>query len=244
MTDPIPETLQQRFQRVLNRIHQAEAASNRAPGSVSLLAVSKTKSLEEIAALADLGQRCFGENYLQEALQKIDRLRDRELEWHFIGRIQSNKTRPIAENFAWVHSLASLKHATRLSDQRPPHLPPLNICLQVNSSGETSKDGYSEEALREEFEAYTRLPNIRVRGLMTIPAPATEETAQHQPFQRLRWLRDELQGAKTPLDTLSMGMSKDLEAAIEEGATIIRIGTAIFGPRQYNQQGSHPSKAG
>ncbi|MEW8508309.1 MAG: YggS family pyridoxal phosphate-dependent enzyme [Candidatus Thiodiazotropha sp.] len=244
MTDPIPNTLQQRYQSVLNRIHKAEAASNRAAGGVSLLAVSKTKSVAEIASLANLGQRCFGENYLQEALRKIDRLRDRALEWHFIGRIQSNKTRPIAENFSWVHSLASLKHATRLSEQRPPHLPPLNICLQVNTSGETSKDGYSEARLREEFEAYTRLPNIRIRGLMTIPAPAAEETAQHRPFERLRLLRDELQLAQTPLDTLSMGMSEDLEAAIAEGATIIRIGTAIFGPRHYNQRGSHPSKAG
>ncbi|MEW8553186.1 MAG: YggS family pyridoxal phosphate-dependent enzyme [Candidatus Thiodiazotropha sp.] len=235
MTDPNLTRLQQRYQRVLNRIRQAEAACNRPPGGVRLLAVSKTKSMEEIAALADLGQGDFGENYLQEALQKIDRLRDRGLEWHFIGRIQSNKTRPIAENFHWVHSLASLKHAARLSDQRPPGLPPLNVCLQVNTSGEASKDGYREEALREEFEAYTRLPNLRIRGLMTIPAPAAGETAQHQPFERLRLLRDELMRAETPLDTLSMGMSEDLEAAIAEGATIIRIGTAIFGPRQYNQ---------
>ncbi|MBT2969534.1 MAG: YggS family pyridoxal phosphate-dependent enzyme [Candidatus Thiodiazotropha sp. (ex Ctena orbiculata)] len=235
MTDPDPNTLQQRYQRVLNRIRKAEAACDRPAGGVNLLAVSKTKGMEEIASLADLGQRGFGESYLQEALQKIDRLRDRELEWHFIGRIQSNKTRPIAENFDWVHSLASLKHAIRLNDQRPPDLPPLNVCLQVNTSGETSKDGYSEEALREEFEAYTKLPNLRIRGLMTIPAPGAEETAQHRPFERLRLLRDELTRAETPLDTLSMGMSEDLEAAIAEGATIIRIGTAIFGPRQYNQ---------
>ncbi len=185
--------------------------------------------------LADLGQNCFGENYLQEALAKIDRLREKNLEWHFIGRIQSNKTRPIAENFHWVHSVASLQHATRLSDQRPPDLPPLNVCLQLNSSGESSKDGYSEEALIEEFEALTSLPNLRIRGLMTIPAPAAEGADQHLPFKRLRLLRDKLQSVENPMDTLSMGMSDDLEAAIAEGATIIRIGTAIFGPRQYNQ---------
>lgn len=235
MTDQIRDGLLQHYESVLNRIHQAEEACGRTRGSVCLLAVSKTKSAGEIAMLADLGQRSFGENYLQEALAKIDQLRRRELEWHFIGRIQSNKTRPIAENFDWVHSVASLKHAVRLNDQRPPELAPLNVCLQVNSSGESSKDGYSEASLTEEFEALASLPNLRIRGLMTIPAPAEDKAAQHLPFKRLRLLREKLQGAGTPLDTLSMGMSDDLEAAIAEGATIVRIGTAIFGPRQYNQ---------
>ncbi|MEW8010787.1 MAG: YggS family pyridoxal phosphate-dependent enzyme [Candidatus Thiodiazotropha endolucinida] len=234
MTDQTYNSLQQHYQRVLNRIHQAETAAKRTPGSVKLLAVSKTRSAEEIGLLADLGHQCFGENYLQEALTKIEQLRGKGLEWHFIGRIQSNKTRAIAENFTWVHSVASLKHATRLSDQRPSGLPPLNICLQVNTSGESSKDGYSEETLRELFDAYTALPNVRIRGLMTIPAPAADEAAKHTPLKRLRLLRDELKSAKIPLDTLSMGMSDDLEAAIAEGTTIVRIGTAIFGPRQYN----------
>jgi pyridoxal phosphate enzyme (YggS family) len=234
VTDQIPNNLQHHYQTVLNRIQQAMKLSERIPGSVQLLAVSKTRSAKEIAMLADLGQQRFGESYLQEALTKIDQLRGRGLEWHFIGRIQSNKTRPIAENFDWVHSVASLKHATRLNDQRPAGLAPLNICLQVNMSGEASKDGHSEEALREQFEAYRALPNVRIRGLMTIPAPATEEVAKHTPLKRLRLLRDELNSAQTPLDTLSMGMSDDLEAAIAEGATIVRIGTAIFGPRQYN----------
>jgi pyridoxal phosphate enzyme (YggS family) len=234
VTDQTRNSLQQLYQKVLDRIKQAEMASERIPGSVQLLAVSKTRSAEEIALLADLGQQRFGESYLQEALTKIDQLRERRLEWHFIGRIQSNKTRAIAENFDWVHSVASLKHATRLSDQRPSGLPPLNICLQVNTSGEASKDGHSEEALREQFEAYTALPNLRVRGLMTIPAPVVEEAAKHTPLKRLRLLRDELNSAQSPLDTLSMGMSDDLEAAIAEGATMVRIGTAIFGPRQYN----------
>ncbi|MES9945523.1 MAG: YggS family pyridoxal phosphate-dependent enzyme [Candidatus Thiodiazotropha sp.] len=235
MTDQTRNRLQQRYQLVLKRIHQAETTAERTPGSVRLLAVSKTRSAEEIALLAGLGQTRFGESYLQEALVKIDQLGDKGVEWHFIGRIQSNKTRPIAENFAWVHSVASLKHATRLSQQRPPGLPPLNICLQVNTSGESSKDGLSEVALREQFEAYTALPNLSIRGLMTIPAPAAGNAAQHAPLMRLRLLRDELKSAQIPLDTLSMGMSDDLEAAIEEGATIVRIGTAIFGPRQYNQ---------
>ncbi|MES9970105.1 MAG: YggS family pyridoxal phosphate-dependent enzyme [Candidatus Thiodiazotropha sp.] len=235
MTDETRNRLQQHYQQVLQRIRQAETTAERTADSVQLLAVSKTRSAEEIALLADLGQRRFGENYLQEALAKIDQLGDKGLEWHFIGRIQSNKTRPIAENFAWVHSVSSLKHATRLSEQRPSDLPPLNVCLQINTSGESSKDGLSEAALKEQFEAYTALPNLRIRGLMTIPAPAAGKAAQHVPLKGLRLLRDELASAQIPLDTLSMGMSDDLEAAIEEGATIVRIGTAIFGPRQYNQ---------
>ncbi|MEW8028987.1 MAG: YggS family pyridoxal phosphate-dependent enzyme [Candidatus Thiodiazotropha sp.] len=235
MTDKTRNSLQRHYQRVLNRIHQAETAAERIPGSVKLLAVSKTRSAEEIGLLADLGQQHFGESYLQEAVTKIEQLRDKGLEWHFIGRIQSNKTRAIAENFAWVHSVASLKHATRLSDQRPSGLPPLNICLQINTSGESSKDGHDEETLREQFKAYTALPNVRIRGLMTIPAPAADEAAKHAPLKRLRLLRDELNNTNAPLDTLSMGMSDDLEAAIAEGATIVRIGTAIFGPRQYNR---------
>ncbi len=226
--------LKDRYETLLARIGRAEAASGRPPGSTRLLAVGKTRDAGEIRALAALGQRCFGESYLQEAEEKIMQLRDISLEWHFIGRIQSNKTRPIAERFDWVHSLASLKHARRLSAQRPPHLPPLNICLQVNTSGEASKEGHTPDELQGLIGDYAALPNLQLRGLMTLPAPSQGQPAQRQPFQLLRQLRDRLTTPELPLDTLSMGMSDDLEDAIEEGATIIRIGTAIFGPRAYN----------
>ncbi|MCU7881220.1 MAG: YggS family pyridoxal phosphate-dependent enzyme [Candidatus Thiodiazotropha sp. (ex Lucinoma aequizonata)] len=235
MTKQTKNSLQQPYHQVLDRIRRAEANCNRAPGSTQLLAVSKTRSADEIGLLADLGQCLFGENYLQEALTKITLLQDRSLEWHFIGRIQSNKTRQIAENFHWVHSVANLKHAIRLSDQRPQHLSPLNICLQVNINGKKSKDGHSEHELTELLGTYTALPNIRVGGLMTIPAPAEDKLTQHYPFQQLRRLRNRLRNKGLPLNTLSMGMSDDLESAIEEDATLVRIGTAIFGPRQYNQ---------
>ncbi len=228
-------TLTQRYENLLDRIRRAEAAAGRPPGSTRLLAVSKTRDAEEIRALARLGQRAFGENYLQEAETKLGQLEDLDLEWHFIGRLQSNKTRPIAERFDWVHSLASLKHAQRLSEQRPPRRPPLNICLQVNTSGEASKDGHAPEELARLIDAYAALPNLRLRGLMTIPAPAEGVEAQRRPFRMLRELRDRLATPERPLETLSMGMSDDLEAAIGEGATLIRIGTALFGPRAYNR---------
>ena len=229
------DNLRQRFQAVQLRIRQAEASCRRKADSVALLAVSKTRSSDEIRALAEQGHRLFGENYLQEALTKIAQLQDLKLSWHFIGRIQSNKTRQIAEHFDWVHSVASLKHATRLSQQRPAHLPPLNICVQVNTSGEASKDGHDPEELVQLLPAYRDLANLRVCGLMTIPAPVQESGDPNRPLRRLRQLRDQLRTPDTPLETLSMGMSDDLEAAICEGATIVRIGTAIFGPRQYNQ---------
>jgi pyridoxal phosphate enzyme (YggS family) len=227
--------LEQRYQTLLNRIRAAEVACGRKPGSTQLLAVSKTRSSDEIRALATLGQKSFGENYLQEAVEKISDLRDLPLEWHFIGRIQSNKTRPIAENFHWVHSIASLKHARRLGEQRPSELPPLNICLQVNTSGEASKDGQDPADLPDLLQEYRALPNLQIRGLMTIPAATDDPTEMHKPFQLLHQLRDRLATPELPLETLSMGMSGDLEAAIAEGASIIRIGTAIFGPRAYNQ---------
>jgi pyridoxal phosphate enzyme (YggS family) len=200
------------------------------------LAVSKTRQAGEIRALAGIGQRAYGESYLQEALDKIRNLRDLRLEWHFIGGLQSNKTRPIAENFAWVHSLANLKHAQRLSDQRPIGLPPLKVCLQVNTSGEQSKRGLHPDELVELFGRYAELPNLSIEGLMTIPAPARDIPSQRRPFRLLRELRDRLRTETLPLETLSMGMSDDLEAAIAEGANLVRIGTAIFGPRQYNAQ--------
>ncbi|MEW8625512.1 MAG: YggS family pyridoxal phosphate-dependent enzyme [Candidatus Thiodiazotropha sp.] len=229
-----PDQLQQRYQAVQQRIKLATAACQRKADSVKLLAVSKTRSSEEIRALASLGQRMFGENYLQEAIGKIDQLADLNLSWHFIGRIQSNKTRPIAEHFDWVHSVASLKHATRLSQQRPEQMPPLNICLQVNTSGELSKDGHAPEELAQLLPAYQQLERIHVRGLMTIPAPMTETEDPSQALKLLHGLRDRLKTADNPLNTLSMGMSDDLEDAICEGSTIVRIGTAIFGPRNYN----------
>ena len=237
MTDIDPTeqaALARRYHDLLQRIRQAEADCGRDSGAAQLLAVSKTRSAAEIRALAALGQHRFGENYLQEAEAKIEQLRDLSLEWHFIGRIQSNKTRTIATLFDWVHSLGSLKHARRLSEQRPPHLPPLNVCLQVNTSGEASKDGHSPDELAGLIKEYAALPNLSVRGLMTIPAPAEGLAQQRRPFNLLRNLRDDLRSERLPLETLSMGMSDDLEAAIMEGATLIRIGTAIFGPRAYN----------
>ncbi|MET0007651.1 MAG: YggS family pyridoxal phosphate-dependent enzyme [Candidatus Thiodiazotropha sp. 6PLUC9] len=229
------DQLRQRFHHVQERIRKAETSCKRLPDSVELLAVSKTRSSEEIHALAEQGQRMFGENYLQEAVSKITQLEALKLSWHFIGRIQSNKTRQIAEHFDWVHSVASLKHATRLSQQRPDNLAPLNICLQVNTSGESSKDGHSPEELKELLPEYQALDKIQIQGLMTIPAPVEDNSDPRQPFQLLRTLRDQLSTKEKPLSTLSMGMSNDLEDAICEGATIVRIGTAIFGPRQYNQ---------
>jgi pyridoxal phosphate enzyme (YggS family) len=230
-----PEPLRQRFQAVQQRIREAEASCRREANSVNLLAVSKTRSSGEIRALAEQGHRMFGENYLQEALSKITQLEALKLSWHFIGRIQSNKTRQIAEHFDWVHSVANLKHGARLSQQRPAHLPPLNICLQINTSGESSKEGHTPDELEQLLPAYLDLDNIHVRGLMTIPAPAESTSDPSSSLRLLRQLRDRLSTPEAPLETLSMGMSGDLEEAICEGATIVRIGTAIFGPRQYNQ---------
>lgn len=230
----LPDTLTERYNLVLDRICRAARNFNRNPNDISLLAVSKTRGAEEIRSLARLGQQAFGESYLQEALDKLTGLHDLTLEWHFIGRVQSNKTKSIAEHFAWVHSLASLKHAQRLSEQRPPGLPPLNICIQVNTSGERTKDGHQPDELMGLFEHYVKLPNLKIRGLMTIPAPTQDIQGQRSPFRLLRELRDQLRSDALPLDTLSMGMSDDLEAAIAEGANLVRIGTAIFGPRQYN----------
>ena len=230
----LPSTLIERYNLVWDRIRQAAHDHNRNPRDIRLLAVSKTRDAEEIRALSEIGQQAFGESYLQEALTKVANLQDLNLEWHFIGRLQSNKTKPIAENFSWIHSLASLKHAQRLNEQRPTRLSPLNVCIQVNTSGEQSKDGHQPDELIELFDRYVELPNLRIRGLMTIPAPAQDIQSQRHPFRLLRELRDSLRTQKTPLEVLSMGMSDDLEAAIAEGANLLRIGTAIFGPRQYN----------
>lgn len=217
--------------QVRERIHAAERRYGRESGSVTLLAVSKQQPIEAIRAVAAAGQHRFGENYLQDALPKIEALSDEELEWHFIGPLQSNKTRPVAEQFAWVHSVDRLKIARRLSEQRPDTLPPLNVCLQVNVSGESSKSGVEPEQLPELAAAVAELPRLRLRGLMAIPAPGEDFAEQRRACARLRDCQERLIAAGLALDTLSIGMSDDLEAAIAEGSTLVRIGTAIFGPR-------------
>ena len=223
-------TIAKNIAKVRTRIREAAQACGRDPETVGLLAVSKTKPAAAVREAHACGQSDFGENYLQEALNKQAELSDLPLTWHFIGPIQSNKTRPIAEHFAWVHSVDRLKIAQRLSEQRPTQLPPLNICLQVNVSGEASKSGCTPDELPALAEAVSQLPNLRLRGLMTIPEPTSDVAQQHAACARLRQLRDDL---SLELDVLSMGMSDDLEAAIAEGATWVRIGTALFGARDY-----------
>ncbi|HJW26764.1 MAG TPA: YggS family pyridoxal phosphate-dependent enzyme [Rhodocyclaceae bacterium] len=221
------------LQAVRSRIDAAARAAGRDPKTVALLAVSKTWPAADILDAARAGQRAFGENYVQEAVEKIGRLHDAGLEWHFIGPLQSNKTRLVAENFAWVHSIERLKIAERLSAQRPAGLPPLQVCVQVNVSGEASKSGCEPSEAVELCRQVAALPNLRLRGLMAIPEPEEEAEAQRRPFRQLRDLFETLRAGGLPLHTLSMGMSHDLEAAIAEGATVVRIGTAIFGERNY-----------
>ena len=220
-----------RLAAVQNRISAAETRFGREPGSVALLAVSKRQGAGAIREAQAAGQLAFGENYLQEALAKMADLADLSLEWHFIGEIQANKTRQIAEHFRWVHGLDDAHHAERLSRQRPPGLPPLKACLQINVSGEATKNGVPPEEAAALLAACRKLPGLEVVGLMGMPAPAVGEAAQRQPFLALRQLRDRLASPDCPLRELSMGMSDDLEAAIAEGATLVRIGTAIFGAR-------------
>jgi len=230
-------SIAQHLQHVQQQIAQAAGLAGRVPSSVQLLAVSKTFGPEAVAEAVAAGQRAFGENYLQEALDKIAALPalvpDTPLEWHFIGPIQSNKTRPIAEHFDWVHSVDRLKIAQRLSEQRPEELGPLNICLQVNISGEASKSGLTPEELPEVAAQVAQLPRLRLRGLMAIPAPSDDMKQQRAAFAAVRGLYEQLRTVGLPLDTLSMGMSADLEAAVAEGATIVRVGSAIFGARHY-----------
>lgn len=216
---------------VLQRIRAAEHRYGRPAGSVALLAVSKRQGAAAIRAAYAAGQRAFGESYVQEATAKQAELADLPIEWHFIGRIQGNKTRQIAAGFAWVHSLCDPRHARRLDAQRPPGLPPLQACIQVNTSGEASKEGLAPEAVADLLAECAPLPRIRIRGLMTLPAPAQDEAGQRAPLRALRELRDRLATPDSPLSVLSMGMSDDLEAAVAEGATLVRIGTAVFGPR-------------
>ncbi len=223
------------LQAVRQAIAGAANAARRQVEDITLLAVSKTFPATMIRKAYEAGQQAFGESYVQEALEKIESLRDLPLEWHFIGPIQSNKTRAIAEHFAWAHSVERLKIAQRLSAQRPRDLPPLSVCIQVNLSAEESKSGIGEREAEELALAVAKLPHLKLRGLMTIPAPARDFEAQRKTFARLRALMQQLNAQGLALDTLSMGMSEDLAAAIMEGATIVRIGSAIFGTRKKAQ---------
>lgn len=230
-------TIAHNLQDVAKQIVSAAQDAGRAPEGVQLLAVSKTFGPEAVLEAAAAGQRAFGENYLQEGVDKIravaEALPGTPLEWHFIGPIQSNKTRPIAENFAWVHTVERLKIAQRLSEQRPAGLAPLNICLQVNISGEASKSGVTPAELPALARAVAGLPNLKLRGLMAIPEPEPDFERQRAAFAQLRALYEQLRADGFALDTLSMGMSADLRAAVFEGATIVRVGSAIFGARHY-----------
>jgi pyridoxal phosphate enzyme (YggS family) len=224
----IPERLEQ----VRARIRAAALASGRAPEEIALLAVSKTKPAADVRRAFVAGQRAFGENYLQDATGKILALDDLPIEWHFIGRVQGNKTADIARHFAWVHGLDRLSHAERLSRHRAPGQPDLQVCIQVNLSGEASKGGVQPDEVAALARGVVDLPRLRLRGLMTMPDPNTETAAQRAVFAALRRLLERLRADGLAVDTLSMGMSGDMEAAIAEGATIVRIGTDIFGTRQ------------
>ena len=232
-------TIEQKFNKVLNRISEAALSYQRDPSTIRLMAVSKTKPPQDIIFAYESGARDFGENYLQEAQHKIATLSDLPITWHFIGPIQSNKTRPIAELFDWVHSVDRLKIAQRLSDQRPLELGPLQVCLQVNVSNEASKSGATLQEAEALAVAIDALPNIVLRGLMAIPEPSDEFSAQRAAFLKVGTLFEQIQRRIPHMDTLSMGMSQDLEAAIAEGATIVRIGTDIFGARDRGVQASN-----
>jgi hypothetical protein len=228
-------TISTALQDVKARVARGAATAGRAPEAVWLLAVSKTFPPAAILEAAAAGQICFGESYVQEALEKIAALSTLPLEWHFIGPIQSNKTRVIAEHFHWVHSVDRLKIAERLSQARPAQLGPLQICLQVNISGEASKSGVAPDSVLELAKQVRALPSLKLRGLMAIPRPTDSPHEQRAQFRQVRELFEQLNAQGFDLDTLSMGMSDDLEAAIAEGATIVRVGSAIFGQRTKSQ---------
>ncbi|MYN38320.1 YggS family pyridoxal phosphate-dependent enzyme [Duganella sp. FT109W] len=233
--------IRQNLQAITATIVATSQESGRPPDAVQLLAVSKTFGPEAVLEAVAAGQRAFGENYLQEGVDKILAVQQAlgdsgpALEWHFIGPIQSNKTRPIAEHFAWVHTVEREKIAQRLSEQRPAGLAPLQICLQVNISGEASKSGVAPQDVAALAHKVAALPNLTLRGLMAIPEPAEDFDQQRAAFAQLRTVYDQLRADGLALDTLSMGMSADLRAAIVEGATIVRVGSAIFGARHYNK---------
>ncbi|AUX94672.1 YggS family pyridoxal phosphate-dependent enzyme [Mixta gaviniae] len=227
-------SIQHNLQQVRQRIAAAAASCGRDPQEITLLAVSKTKPASDVAAALAAGQRAFGENYVQEGVDKIAALGDAgQPEWHFIGPLQSNKSRLVAENFAWCHTLDRLRIATRLNDQRPAHLPPLNVLIQVNISDESSKSGIMLEALPELAQAVAALPRLRLRGLMAIPAPEQSYARQLAVGQRMADALASLKKHYPSVDTLSLGMSDDMDAAIAAGSTMVRIGTAIFGARDY-----------
>ena len=226
-----PQNCSESARAAQSRIAEAARAAGRNVDSVTLLAVSKGQSSAAIDSAASAGIEHFGENFVQEALPKMEALAGRELTWHFIGRLQANKTRPVAENFAWVHAVDRLKVAERLSAQRPFHAPPLNICLQLHVGGEASKGGVESAEIRELAGAVAALPRLRLRGLMCMPPAESDVTRQRQWFLETRQVFDYLNERGMGLDTLSMGTSADFESAIAEGSTIVRIGTAIFGPR-------------
>jgi pyridoxal phosphate enzyme (YggS family) len=219
------------LQAVRERIARAAAACGRDPVGIHLLAVSKTWPAQRVIEAAEAGQRAFGENYAQEGADKVAALSGRGLEWHFIGPLQSNKTRLVANAFDWVHSIDRIRIAQRLAEQRDANRPPMNLCVQVNVSGEQSKSGVAPEQLVALADAIGILPQLRLRGLMCIPEPTDDEALLRSRFAMLRNLKDDLNTRGFELDTLSMGMSHDIEAAIAEGATIVRVGTAIFGSR-------------
>lgn len=234
-------SIQQNLEHITSQIANAQQKCGRARGSVQLLAVSKTKPVEAILEAAEAGQRAFGENYVQEGCDKVqffaDHHPDLNLEWHFIGPLQSNKTRLIAEHFDWMHTIDRAKIAQRLSEQRPAHLPPLQVLIQVNTSGEASKSGISAQELFPLAELISTLPGLTLRGLMSIPQNVPDYTSQLAAFKQLAALQQQLAEKFDGIDTLSMGMSGDMEAAIEAGSTIVRIGTAIFGQRDYSPKG-------
>lgn len=227
------KNIAQGLARVRESIHAAERMYGRQPGTVTLLAVSKSRTPQDILAAAAAGQRDFGENYVQEALPKITQLARPDLRWHFIGPVQSNKARIVAGHFQWLHSLDRIKLATRLNESRPDGLPPLNVCIQVNISGEDSKSGITPAGLPELAAAVSGLPRLKLRGLMALPEPVDEFEAQRRQFRTLRECLERLNRGGLALDTLSMGTTQDLEAAIAEGATVVRVGTGVFGPRTY-----------
>ena len=234
-------TIASNLQAVRTAISASAASAGRNADEITLLAVSKTFPAGAIREAFAAGQRRFAESYVQEALAKMAALKDLPAEWHFIGPIQSNKTRSVAENFAWVHSVDRLKIAERLSLQRPEDLPPLQMCLQVNISYEESKSGVSPEEAGELAEAVVKLPNLTLRGLMAVPAPGDDESAQRTAFAKLRGLYEKINRMGLHLDTLSMGMSDDFPAAIAEGSTMVRIGSAIFGKRYYQTKAATES---
>ncbi len=226
-------TVASNLQNVKDRIVRVAQSIGRQPNEITLLAASKTNPADALREAWVAGQTIFGENYLQEALAKMPALADLPIEWHFIGPIQSNKTRRIAENFAWVHSVDRAKVADRLSKDRSESLPPLQVCLQVNVSGEDSKSGVEPEELAALAAHVVNLPHLRLRGLMAVPELTTATALQRSQFHLLRELYEQLKRDGYELDTLSMGMSEDMDIALAEGATMVRVGTAIFGPRRY-----------